>query len=136
MLERYLLPLAPYLLLALVATASLFLFASLEREIRRLKSRLRRQTGGELVSLDEFHIKLDDLNARLREAEERASIPIQAVPIKPSLNLNKRTQALRLSRRGAPAPNIAATLNLPRKEVELLLKIHRLTLDNGSEPSS
>jgi len=136
MLERYLLPLAPYLLLALVAAASLFLFASLEREIRRLKSRLRRQTGGELVSQDEFQIRLDDFNARLRETEERASIPAQAAPVKPSLNLNKRTQALRMSRRGAPAPNIAASLNLPRKEVELLLKIQRLTLDHAPERSS
>ena len=133
MLERYLIPLAPYLLLAVAAMAGLFLFSSLEREIRRLKSRLRRQTQGELVSQEELQISLEGLNERLREAEERASIPIQAASVKPSLNLNKRTQALRMSRRGAPSTNIAAALSLPRKEVELLLKIERLTLTNAPE---
>jgi hypothetical protein len=133
MLEHYLIPLAPYLLLALAAMAGLFLFASLEREIRHLKSRLHRQTQGELVSQEELQIRLEGLNERLREAEERASIPVQAASIKPSLNLNKRTQALRMSRRGAPPTNIAAALSLPRKEVELLLKIERLTLTNAPE---
>ena len=136
MLEHYLIPLAPYLLVALAATALLFIFASLEREIRRLKLRLRTQTQGELSSQEEIQIRLNDLNARLRETEERANVPSQSPLIKPSLNLNKRTQVVRMSRRGAPASNIAAALNLPRKEVELLLKIHQLTLNNATESSS
>ena len=136
MLEHYLVPLAPYLLVALAAIALLFIFASLEGEIRHLKSRVRTQTQGELSGQEQIQIRLNDLNARLRETEERASIPIQSAPIKPSLNLNKRTQVVRMSRRGAPASNIAAALNLPRKEVELLLKIHQLTLNNAPESSS
>lgn len=128
MLERYLIPLAPYLLLALAATAGLLLFASLEREIRRLKSRVRRQPQAELVSQEEFQIRLERLDERLQEAEERNRFPAPAL-ITQSLNLNKRTQALRMSRRGAPASKIAAALNLPRSEVELLLKIHALTFN-------
>ena len=128
MLEHYVIPLAPYILLALAATAGLFLFGSLEREIRQLKSRLRRQPQAEVVSQEEFQIRLQRLNERLQEAEERSSMPVPA-PVTQSLNLNKRTQALRMSRRGAPANKIAATLNLPRREVELLLKIHALTLN-------
>ena len=116
MLERYLIPLAPYLLLAVAALAGLFLFGSLEREIRRLKSRLRRQTQGELVSQEELQISLEGLNERLREAEDRASIPIQAASIKPSLNLNKRTQALRMSRRGAPPPTLPRHSACPAKK--------------------
>ena len=64
--------------------AGLFLFASLESEIRRLKSRLRGQTQGELVSQEELQISLEGLNERLREAEERASIPVKRLPSSPA----------------------------------------------------
>ena len=37
-----------------------------------------------------------------------------------------------MSRRGERSENIAATLSLPRNEVELLLKIHGLVLDSSS----
>lgn len=136
MLEHYFIPLAPYILLGLAAAAGLWLFASLEREIRSLKARLRKHKEGGFITQEEFQFRLDDFNTRLRDAEERAAIPVQPPHIRPSLNLNKRAQALRMSRRGAPAPNIAAALGLPRKEVELLLKIQRLTLDNPAESSS
>ncbi len=52
---------------------------------------------------------------------------------KASLNLNKRTQVLRMSRRGERTENIAASLSLPRREVELLLKIHGLVLSASTE---
>jgi hypothetical protein len=42
------------------------------------------------------------------------------------LNLSKRTQAIRLSRRGESADKIAAALNLPSREVQLLLKAQQL----------
>jgi len=40
-----------------------------------------------------------------------------------------------MSRRGERAENIAASLSLPRREVELLLKIHGLVLNGASEKS-
>ena len=59
MLERYLIPLVPYPLLALGAIVCVLLFASLEKEMRRLKSRLRMQNQGELVSQEELQISLE-----------------------------------------------------------------------------
>jgi hypothetical protein len=128
MLERYLIPLAPYVLLALMAVVGLAVFLSYDRELRRLKSRLHGHGRG-LLSQEELQERLENLTGRLREAEDRASIPAQPVVVKPSLNMNKRNQVIRLSRRGQPPANIAATLSMPRKEVELLLKIHNLSLD-------
>lgn len=124
MMERYLIPLAPYILIALAALGGLALFASLEKEIRQLKSRIRYRGELEGSTQEEFQTKLGELNARLRAAEERVSFTLH--PAGASLNPAKRTQVIRLSRRGAPAANIAASLNLPRKEVELLLKIDGL----------
>ncbi|SPE23306.1 conserved exported hypothetical protein [Candidatus Sulfopaludibacter sp. SbA3] len=43
------------------------------------------------------------------------------------LNLNRRTQALRMQRRGESPATIAAALRVPRNEIDLLLKIQSLT---------
>jgi hypothetical protein len=94
----------------------MLVFLALKRELHELRSRLTR--------LD-FTLRLDAMNNRLNEAEQRASIPAPPVPARRSVNLSKRGQVIRLSRRGEPAETIAATLGLPRREVELLLKVHK-----------
>jgi hypothetical protein len=132
MLERYVIPLAPYILLLAGLMVALLWFTCLEKEIRRLKGRLSPQRKSSSADLD---LKLEDLSARLRDAEERAAI-LPPVSVKPSLNLNKRTQVIRMSRRGEPAQSIAASLSLPRKEVELLLKVYGLTLNGSHEITS
>jgi hypothetical protein len=43
-----------------------------------------------------------------------------------SLNLTKRAQALRMYRRGETVASIAAALQTPSTEIELLLKVDRL----------
>jgi len=131
MLERYFIPLAPHALLAAGCIFGLFFLVSFEKEIRRLKSRLAGRQAGDNASTRDLKVQLDELSERMRDAEERAGIPI--APPKASLNLNKRTQVLRMSRRGERSENIAASLSLPRREVELLLKIHALVLNGSSE---
>jgi hypothetical protein len=133
MLERYLIPLAPYVLLTLLAVVGLGVFLSYDREIRRLKSRLRGKSP-DLLNQGEFESRIEDLTGRLRDAENRAIAAVQPGIIKPSLNMNRRNQVIRLSRRGQAATDIATTLSVPRKEVELLLKIHNLSLDNTANP--
>jgi hypothetical protein len=49
---------------------------------------------------------------------------------KAGFNLSKRSQALRMHRRGEAPGHIASTLELPRQEVELLLKVHRIVIQN------
>jgi hypothetical protein len=136
MLERYFIPLAPYALLAAGCIFGLFFLLSFEKEVHRLKSRLARRQAGDNTSSCELKIQLQQLNERLRDAEERAGIPLAPPSPKASLNLNKRTQVLRMSRRGERVENIAASLSLPRREVELLLKIHGLVLNGSSQKSS
>jgi hypothetical protein len=136
MLERYFIPLAPYALVAAGCIFGLFFLLSFEKEIHRLKSRLARWQAGENTSSRDLHAQLQQLNHRLRDAEERAGIPIVPQSPKASLNLNKRTQVLRMSRRGERAENIAASLSLPRREVELLLKIHGLLLNGSAQKPS
>jgi hypothetical protein len=133
MLERYFIPLAPYALLSAGCIFGLYFLLSFEKEIYRLKSRLARGQAGDQSSTRDLKVQLQQLNERLRDTEERAGIPIAPQSPKAGLNLNKRTQVLRMSRRGERTENIAASLSLPRREVELLLKIHGLVLNGSSE---
>ena len=51
------------------------------------------------------------------EADTPACLP------KNDIHLAKRTQAIRMNRRGESAATIAGALEVPRNEVELLLKV-------------
>lgn len=55
--------------------------------------------------------------------------PLPSAP-KSSMNLSRRSQALRLRRKGEPPEKIAAALDMPRQEVDLLLKVHEIVLNN------
>jgi flagellar motor switch protein FliN/FliY len=72
---------------------------------------------------------IDCLAARVEEAEHRSATAAPPLP-KSGLNLSKRSQALRMYRRGDSPERIAATLEIPRQEVELLLKVHRIVLSS------
>ena len=135
MLEQYLIPLAPWVFTALGCIFALFLVVSFEKEIQRLKHRFRRPAAADSLAQD-LKSKIEQLSDRIRDAEERAGIMAAAPSPRASLNLNKRTQVLRLWRRGERPENIAASLSLPRREVELLLKIHSLVLSGPTESSS
>lgn len=118
MLERSLILAGSYAFQAAGAIVLLLVFLALKRELHELRSRVTR--------LD-FTIRLDAMNARLHEAEERVNTAGAPVPARRSVNLSKRSQVIRLSRRGEPIETIAATLGLPRREVELLLKVHQVS---------
>ena len=74
---------------------------------------------------------VESLTARLAELERQpAAVLGTPVATRPSLNLSKRSQALRMHRQGQASEQIARTLEIPRQEVELLLKVHRIVLAN------
>lgn len=125
MLGRYLIPLAPFLLIGIHGILSLFLFLSLDHEMRLLRRGSKRRHAAQEAATAELRTQLAELTARVLDAEERTGVLVPPLPPPSGLNLNKRTQVIRMSRRGERAETIAASLNLPQREVELLLKIHR-----------
>jgi DNA-binding NarL/FixJ family response regulator len=62
----------------------------------------------------------------------RLQPPVEILPgtSKPSMNVTRRSQALRLHRKGDSSERIAAALELPRQEIDLLIKVHQLVLNN------
>lgn len=68
--------------------------------------------------------KLEEMERSMSKIADQAAQPQAGGPIRHSINLTKRAQALRMSRRGESAESITAALAVPRNEVELLLKVH------------
>jgi len=79
------------------------------------------------AALDELRRTADGLAAKIEEVRQQAAAPPQIAP-RSGLNLGKRSQALRMHRRGDSADQIAASLEVPRQEVDLLLKVHRIVI--------
>jgi|SRR5271155_3888972 len=126
MLERSFILFGSYAFQAAGCIVCLVVFLSLKKELHALRTRVAR--------LD-FTLRLDAMNTRLNEAEERGAPWIPA-PARRSVNLSKRSQVIRLSRRGEPVETIAATLDLPRREVELLLKVQQASAASAGAPTS
>ena len=71
---------------------------------------------------------IEGLTAQVQDAQQQPRMmAVPGIP-KPGLNLSKRSQALRMHRRGDPADQIAAALDIPLQEVDLLLKVHKIVI--------
>jgi hypothetical protein len=136
MLDRYLIPLAPCLLIAINSVLCLFFFLCLEHEMRILQLRWKRRQIAQESATGELKVQMAGLSARVQDAEARTGVLVPPTPPRSGLNLNKRSQAIRMSRRGEQAEKIAASLNLPQREVELLLKVSSSAVFNSSEINS
>ena len=74
--------------------------------------------------------KIDELEQQIQELRRNgAAAPVPGGP-RAALNLDKRSQALRMHRRGEGPAEIAAALGIPLQEVHLLLKVHRIVLSS------
>jgi DNA-binding NarL/FixJ family response regulator len=68
--------------------------------------------------------------ADLESAKLQPVVEILPGTPKPSMNVTRRSHALRLHRKGNSSEQIAVALEVPRQEVELLLKVHEIVLNN------
>ncbi len=85
--------------------------------------------SGELAELTrELETLSQQLRALQRQQIDTPPLLPSGVRRDPSLNVSKRSRAIRMHRVGEPPERIAAELGLSRQEVELLLKVHRLVI--------
>lgn len=128
-MDALLLPLALLSALGLAAVALSFLAILQARYSTRM---LDRRVGVREAQLEAgceaAQETVRSLAMQIREIQEHfPAAPVAALP-RPGLNLSTRSQALRMYRRGDNPAQIAAVLQIPAQEVELLLKVHRLVL--------
>ena len=80
------------------------------------------------AAVDILEQRLSALEQELRELPHQAAPPGLPPSPRAAFNLEKRSHALRMHRRGEPIAQIASSLELPQQEVELLIKVHRIVL--------
>ena len=96
-------------------------------EMKLRASDKQSQSDGDFQALRDT---VDGLAAQVHDLQNHPLIgPPPGLP-KPGLNLSKRSHALRMHRHGEGAEQIASALELPRQEVDLLLKVHRIVLSS------
>jgi len=103
-----------------------------ERSSAVLASELEAQA----LLVRQMSIDLEELRKRLSEQMESAqpAIPLWASDM--PVNLNRRGQIIRLSRKGKSIAEIASDLNVAQGEVELLLKVHDLSQKKSEQGKS
>jgi hypothetical protein len=115
---------APYLpLIATTAAAlvCLMLFMSLKVQIRGIQARLR---AFEAKASNES-IGKEPIVSEAEPEEERSML--MTVP-RAGLDTTMRSKVLRMHRAGQSAGDIAASLRMPKGEVDLLVKVHEIEL--------
>jgi hypothetical protein len=132
-LEWILHPAMPYAAIAIGLALCLFLFVTLKRDLRAGEARW----GKKLAEVEaDWQAKMERLDERWKELSQISSLLVPPPPPRSGLNLNKRSQALERHRRCETPPEIAAALAIPRNEVDLLVKVHRIFLSSLDKPSS
>ncbi|MCS7044391.1 MAG: DUF2802 domain-containing protein [Bryobacteraceae bacterium] len=131
LMEFFAHPLTIFAACALTLCAALALCLAVKRDV----TRLRKMLAGEREARDAAEAGLRQEIRRLEEEleEERRAALNRSSPPQQSMNLSKRSQALRMHRMGEPPEKIARTLGLSRTEVDLLLKVHRAVLESVGE---
>lgn len=112
---------------ALSLVGALLLFFSLKSELARVRADAAGLQERWEAEAGELRRALQAL-AQEFEEERKAALDRAAGP-KQGMNLSKRSQALRMHRLGESPDRIAAALGVSRREVELLLKVHRTVLE-------
>ncbi|MBZ5622791.1 MAG: hypothetical protein LAQ69_29255 [Acidobacteriia bacterium] len=124
----------PFAILAgLVLAAAALSFVALLRGKALVSAAEHRAKAGQArceAALEFLQERLNGLAAELQEIGRQPPVTVVPHPPKPGLNLSKRSHALRMHRRGDPPDRIAAALDIPLQEVDLLLKVHRIVISS------
>jgi hypothetical protein len=121
-------PVTQCILAAAGVSLALYLWRTLKLEQRAGEPQEPAPERSEIEALGRrLEERLEEMDERWRKsASAAASGESLAVGARPGMNLNRRSQALRLHRRGETPGEIARLLSMPAGEVRLLLKVHHL----------
>jgi hypothetical protein len=120
-------PLTIYGVLASGGAAALYLVVSTRIEMRRHEKRHLAERHSLREAIAALDAKLEQMCV---ETKQNTLSPAAFTPFT-GLNVHKRTEALRMYRRGNDSHTISAALSMPQAEVVLLEKVHHL-LNGGT----
>ena len=125
-------PLAMYAALAASSAAALYLFITAKADLRRQEVRHEGQVRDLQQCLEAVQSRLTALEADAEfEARSRADV---SAPALHGVNVQKRSEALRMCRRGASPEVIMSRLGISQAEAVLLMKVHSALADEPPAP--
>ena len=118
--------------------------APLGAEIRELRAKLQRTApgaGSERSPLPNdpaatgcvVRSVTEEMLAAKLEEPAPAPAPSSTSRVSSGINMSKRIQAIRMLRRGENSDHIAAALGMSRREVDLLIRVHRMSADRAAQ---
>ena len=126
MMETLVHPIAVYSVMLAGFAALLTLHVSVVRQLSAMRKAAEDELGANRLEFSRLRAELTESLAGHEWAGATAAAAAGGwTGTSAPLNVSKRSQALRLSRRGQAPERIAAALGLTRREVELLLKVQR-----------
>jgi len=130
-MTSWVVPLATVCSLGLGAVGMSFLAFFHATSSARVAERRARVRHAELeAAVEAARQSVNGLATQVQDIQELAPAAPPSPSPRSGLNLSKRSQALRMHRRGDDAAKIAAALGVPFQEIDLLLKVHRIVLQN------
>lgn len=114
-------PVTQYAVIGVGLLGSLALWITAKFELRAVRSKVSDSHGAIEINVRELAASVNQLRVD-RENEPGPAVPSPGL----GLNLTKRAQVVRMHRRGETVPSIAAALQTPGNEIELILKLERL----------
>ena len=121
-------PLVGYSLLSIGLGLCVFLCVTIKQEMHRTTRNSTEQQRTLERSISQLQAELNTLRAQIVEIEEKAGKLPQLSSPRPGMNTSRRSQVLRMHRRGERAEQISAALGIPQGEIDLLLKVHSAVL--------
>jgi hypothetical protein len=103
------------------------LFLYVRQSVADLRTRL---VNGAPLPGEPVRAAVEALTAEVRDLQRQPAVAGIPGPLRQGFNLSKRSQALRMHRRGESPEQIASALELPFQEVKLLLKVHEIVVRN------
>lgn len=117
--------------LAVAALAtSLFAVCWTRAMVRAAEDRMKAVSRSVEGTLHNWRETLDSLSAQVRDLPQQSLVAVAGALPKSGLNMNKRSQVLRMHRQGDAPEQISIALEIPLQEVDLLLRVQRIVLRN------
>jgi hypothetical protein len=128
------LTLLPYLTVVANLVVVLGILLGLNQRVRELRSRVGKPDKATAAQNARLSAEIAELKARVLDLEqaERSPVsgtaPISAAASGNNVNHTLRSKVLKMHRLGQSADRIAGSLRVPKGEVDLLVKVHKIVM--------
>lgn len=132
------LTLLPFLLLAASLIGVVVLFYGLSKRFAKLRSRLEKCEARIDAESSQLANGINAIRGRVDDLEEGRPAADTTVSVASGSGVNSalRSKVLKMHRLGQTSDKISDTLRVPRGEIDLLIKVHRIVMRPYESPAN